>query len=525
VSRAAKTTTTKAPPSLDVVAALSHKKLFEPWFSGPSWDNWKTVLKATCALPMRSDEVEFFKSIAGGRNPPRRQVRELWAAVARRGGKDSIVSGVAAHAAAFFNQQDRLRPGERAAVLCLAVDRDQAKIILNYIRSYFTDIPMLKSMVQRETASGFELNNGIDITVATNSYRSVRGRSVLLAVLDECAFYRDENSTTPDTETYNAIRPALASLPGSMIIGISSPYRKNGLLWNKYRKHFGQDDDDVLVIQAATTILNPTIDPAFIDQALADDPVSARAEWLAEFRSDISGYLDLEVVESAVDRGVTVRPPVKGIAYRSGVDPSGGSRDSFTAAISHQEGGLAVLDCLIEVKAPFNPTGATEQIAETLKSYGIRETVGDKYAAQWVVDAFAKNRIKYRHSDRDRSAIYADALPIFTSGRARLLDNARLVNQFASLERKTSSLGRDKIDHGPGGHDDLCNAAALAMVLAATVKKPMTFAPAVVIPSDNYYGAFYTGGHVPAGAFDLGGSYARPGGEPNPINQARRDKL
>jgi hypothetical protein len=61
-----------------------------------------------------------------------------------------------------------------------------------------------------------------------------------------------------------------------------------------------------------------------------------------------------------------------------------------------------------------------------------------------------------------------DALPLFTSGRVRLLDSKRLVSQFAALERRTSSIGKDRVDHGPGGKDDLCNAAAGALVLAAT---------------------------------------------------------
>ena len=61
---------------------------------------------------------------------------------------------------------------------------------------------------------------------------------------------------------------------------------------------------------------------------------------------------------------------------------------------------------------------------------------------------------------------YADALPLFNSGRVRLLDNRRLVSQFAALERKTSAMGRDVINHPPGGHDDVCNAAAGALVSA-----------------------------------------------------------
>src|SRR5215468_7632810 len=106
-------------------------------------------------------------------------------------------------------------------------------------------------------------------------------------------------------------------------------------------------------------------------------------------------------------------------------------------------------------------------VSEALKTYRCRSTFGDRYGAEWVVQAFRKCGINYRPSERDRSSIYLDALPLFTTGRARLLDNKRLVQQFASLERRTSSVGKDRVDHGPAGADDACNSAAGAMVLAA----------------------------------------------------------
>ena len=84
----------------------------------------------------------------------------------------------------------------------------------------------------------------------------------------------------------------------------------------------------------------------------------------------------------------------------------------------------------------------------------------------------SKVGITYKHSERDRSAIYLDALPMFTSGRARLLDNLRLASQFVGLERRTAPNGRDRVDHGPNGHDDLCNSAALALVMAGTGSEP-----------------------------------------------------
>jgi hypothetical protein len=449
---------------MNIIDALDDPDLFEPWFRGPTWFGWRVVLKAAFALPMTDDEIAFFRTIAH-RDPPRRQVRELWCVVGRRGGKDSIASAIAAYVAALFDQGDSLRPGERALVACLATDRDQSRIILNYTKSYFSDIELLKCMEKRKTANGVELTNGVDIAISTNSFRSVRGRPILCAILDELAFWRDENSANPDEETYKAIKPALASIPGSMVIGISSPYRKSGLLYNKFTDHFG-NDGDVLVIKAPTRTLNPKISQDVIDEAMAEDPAAARAEWMAEFRDDIAGYADAALIKAAVDRDVSVRPARAGVAYCSFSDPSGGARDSFTCAIAHDESGTAVLDCLVEIRAPFNPTAATEEIAAVLKSYGLKSTTGDKYAAQWVVDAFRKCGINYGHSERDRSAIYLDALPLFTSGRARLLDSKRLVAQFSSLERRTSPAGKDRVDHGPGGHDDLCNSAAGAMVLA-----------------------------------------------------------
>jgi len=56
-------------------------------------------------------------------------------------------------------------------------------------------------------------------------------------------------------------------------------------------------------------------------------------------------------------------------------------------------------------------------------------------------------------------------LPLFTSGRARLVDSRKLVTQFATLERRTSAGGRDSVDHGRNSHDDLCNAVAGALTL------------------------------------------------------------
>jgi hypothetical protein len=354
--------------------------------------------------------------------------------------------------------------------MCLAVDRPQARILLRYSRAYFTHVPMLGALVARETTDGLELTTRAELSVQTNDFRSVRGRTIACAVLDELSFWRDEQSALPDLETYQALLPGMATLHNSLLAGISSPYRRGELLYEKWRTH-------VLVIQAPSRALNPTLPQRIVDEVLERDPAAARAEYLAEWRDDVGTFISRELIEAAVDRGIIVRPPASGVHYCAFADPSGGVADAFTLAVAHADGDAVVLDCVVEIAPPFNPTSATRDVAATLKGYRLASVTGDRYGAEWVIDAFAKLGIEYKHSERDRSALYADALPLFTAGRARLLDHRRLVAQLASLERRTSAGGRDRIDHPVSGHDDASNAVAGALVEAASGKAPMAFSP------------------------------------------------
>jgi len=136
------------PIHLDATAseAMNSQHLFGPFFCGASWDTWRAVVKAAHAEPLTKDELTLFKAVAG-RLPPLQRIRELVAAVGRGGGKDSAVSFLAAyHQAVTFDPKGKLRPGERAYVLCIAVDKAQAAIAFRYVAGYFEAIPALAGM-------------------------------------------------------------------------------------------------------------------------------------------------------------------------------------------------------------------------------------------------------------------------------------------------------------------------------------------------------------------------------------------
>jgi hypothetical protein len=162
--------------------------------------------------------------------------------------------------------------------------------VLGYIKSFFADVPFLADLVQRETVNGLELSNNVEIIVSQSDYRAVRGRAVALAIFDELAFWRTDNAASPDTEVLSAIKPATMTL-GGVIIGISTPHKKGGLLYDKWKEHFGKDGD-VLVIHAPSTSLNPLLDQGEINREIERDPAKGRAEWLALWRDDLASFID-----------------------------------------------------------------------------------------------------------------------------------------------------------------------------------------------------------------------------------------
>jgi len=92
--------------------------------------------------------------------------------------------------------------------------------------------------------------------------------------------------------------------------------------------------------------------------------------------------------------------------------------------------------------------------------YGIGEVCGDRYAGEWPRERFRAHGVTYVPSEKTKSDLYAALLPLVNSCRVELLDDRRLLGQLGGLERRTARGGRDSIDHAPGGHDDVCNAAA-----------------------------------------------------------------
>lgn len=453
---------------------MTNRKLAGAEFSGPTWATWRIVARLIDGDGdlLTPSERETALRLTGRTVLPTAPPREVFIGAGRRGGKSRFGALVACWLAAA--EYPQLSAGETAIIAHIGPDKRQAEIDLSYARGIVKGSKIMRAELIADTSDGLEFAHHTRLEVATASYRTVRGRSLAGGIIDESAFLRADDSALPDKELVRALRPGLLTLHGLLLV-ISSPHRKVGILYDAHRKYFGVDDQDRgLYIQASSRDLNPSIDQADIDSAMEDDPSAAQSEYMGFFRADLQGFLDDETVDGAIVPGRRMLPRSLTSKHVAFADPSGGRGDAFTLAVAHQEpapsgqaSGRVVLDCLQAVAPPFDPESVVSGMAETIKSYGLAEVAGDQYAGEWVPAAFRRFGITYKPSELTRSEIYLECLPLFSQGRIELLDLPVLRTQLLLLERRTRAGGRDSVDHPRGAHDDYANAAAGALRLAA----------------------------------------------------------
>jgi hypothetical protein len=446
--------------------ALTDKRLLD--LGGSSWLTWRSVLKAANAERLSKVELEAFGQVAGGRSPPTRKVKQFLAVVSRRAGKGRAAAALAVYASVLVDHSAHLSAGEVGVVACISPTREQARIVQQYALGFLRSSPELAGEIETVSADEIKLRNGNVIATLTAA-QTLRGYTLLLAVLDEASFLHGTSASaaTPDFEIARALLPSLITTNGMLVI-LSSPYRRSGLVYQLHRDHFGQDSDDVLCVAGPSITFNPTLDTAAIEAARAADPEAAASEWLGQFRLDRSQFLDDATIDAAVDHGRPLElAPQPDIEYRAVTDSSGGRGDAYTFSIGHRNGEQFVIDVLRGTSPPFDPVETTAEYAALAKQYRIAEVLRDHYGAEWVSAAWRTHGVRCERGELTKSQIYLECLPLFTRGAIRLPDHPKLLRELRLLERTTHRSGKDTVSYGKGGSDDYCNAALGVLRLLA----------------------------------------------------------
>ena len=173
---------------MNILQALDDPAVFRPWFERGDWTAWRAFLAALFGLSLTDRERTLFEAHTRRVTPPAEPFAEAALVIGRRGGKSFVLAVLAIFLACFRDYRQYLQPGECATILVVAADRKQARTIMRYAAGLLENVPMLQPLIERQSTEEIELKRRVVIEVATASFRTVRGRTIAAALLDELAF-------------------------------------------------------------------------------------------------------------------------------------------------------------------------------------------------------------------------------------------------------------------------------------------------------------------------------------------------
>jgi hypothetical protein len=418
----------------------------------------KMVLKSIYGLALTAEELILFKQTTALEVYQPREWSECTTILGRRAGKsDKLASNIAIYEAVA--REHKASCGETPVVMIVASELErQSRIVFRYTLKKLEGSPVLRKMIKRQTSTEIELSNGALIQVYPANQARIRGASLACFIGDECAYWKSEGKSI-DREVIDAARPGL-SFEHSKLIKISTPYWQRGEIWTDFKEYYGKANDHVLVFQGSTELFNPSFSKRKLDAARRRDVTAYETEFLAHFRTDLSGMFDPLVIDKAVDMDRPMElEPRAGLDYAAFVDVAGGGgKDSYAICCGHLEDSRIVID-VVRSRAPkFNPEDVTREYSELLKRYRIGTVRGDKFSGDFALHAYAKNGgITYERAEKPKSALYLEAEGSFNMGVINLPSRPVLIEQLKSLVRKVHAGGRDSVDTDSGQPEDEAN--------------------------------------------------------------------
>jgi hypothetical protein len=436
-----------------------------------SWSNWLTVWRCVFGLPVPKYKHDLIKQCTGRSfsSIPAGGMSELLLLTGRRSGKSRQVSVAGFVLSALLGNEKKLAKGEKGMVAICSPTKKQSRIIKNYLRAIF-DNPLMEGEVIGETKEGFELSNGVLIELMAGDFRSVRGYTLLAALVDEVCFMGvDEDAKVKsDTELIRALRPALATVPGAKLIALSTCYMKAGWAWKTYEREWGNPKGRVLVWNGPSTLMNPTLPQSVVDAARDTDYQLYLSEFMGCWREPLDALFSRSQLDSLVVKDRIDAFPRKGVRYHCFVDMSGGRVDSATICITSRdkESKKVRIEFLKEYKPPFSPTYVIGRMVEILREWGIKSVTGDRFGSRFTSDSFSDRGIHYQPSDKSASELFLELLPVVSTGGIELPPDEVMLHQLSTLERRVRSGGKDLVEARKGLHDDVAVAVAGACYLA-----------------------------------------------------------
>lgn len=449
-----------------------------------------------CLGEQEFTEVQLFEFMTGAKYDFSKDpiVNYMDFIVGRRGGKTTLAAALSCFCSIKENWTPYLKKHPFATILILSPHKDLSQEILEVIRDLYEHSPILSRLIDKKrknTQNTFNLRvpfiiakgskeelsySRVQIKVGAASKKTTRGIAACAVLCDEISYWgTDEKYAETDVEILRAVRPAQMQFKDKfMLIKLSSPGIKQGVLYDEYQKRF-ELPSNFAVFKAPSWVWNPEIvTEKFLRTELELDPDGFSSEYRGDFVDSLSDFISPELVDACVMRGKTFLPPESkssDVVYTASIDAAfKGDRFAFTVM---GYCGVRLKQYVMKTwsgsrKDPVKSMEVAEYISTVCREYGITRVHADQYAFQPLKEIFEQygvNLVEMPFTNTFKKQIYYNLKTAIHNLKVDLLDNIMAVTEIKQLKVEQSSTGLVRIGHPPGGHDDCADVTAIATYL------------------------------------------------------------
>ena len=473
-----------------------------PLLATQVWEGWSEVdLWAAQQGYASYDELGMITAIHPHPAYVPHEFKEGWGIWGVRSGKSATLAAtVVVYEACCGGHEAFFRPGRQAVCFQVCQDLRLARYSLHGIRSILEMMPFVmqpykgKPRITNVTADRVELWNGMMVSTCPPTVKSVRGYDAPVAVMDEIGVWSQESdSANPDRAVYSQVSSRQAQFEHPKIIGISSPWNKGGLLYDRWlagtngcklhceahpipnpnclacQKEQRPHSNRLILHGTTASLGNPLVKKAWLVEERQKDPKAFERECLAVFQDSISGFLDSDKVRAAVKTGTREFPPSPLNVYVAAMDP-GFKRDAFAIALGHATPNGVQIDVLRQIRRdPSGPPLNPEYIFDTelvplLKAYRVGSVECDQYHFESLLQLALQRNFSLNYtpfSATTKASLYGNLKSLINQGRLVLPDHPETIDELCRLEMVLGEAGSVRIAAPKGQHDDMATVVAL----------------------------------------------------------------
>jgi hypothetical protein len=234
---------------------------------------------------------------------------------------------------------DAIAGGQTRWAVSIANSREQASLLLGYVRTIVERSPLLRSQLVSTRDDRLAFKGNRVLVAAPCQDRLIRGVSASALVLDEASHFVSE-SWGPRTleRIWQAARPLLTVFgEAGRTFGISTPTDGDDFYGRLFVQAQAGGLPGAVAFRATTQELNPTVSSAFLEsEKLLLGEGAFRREYLAEFTPGAGGaFLEEDAVAAVVGRYHELRRE-QGHGWLIGLDVAFSSDPSAAAVVGRQ---------------------------------------------------------------------------------------------------------------------------------------------------------------------------------------------